>query len=117
MFYYFKDKQKLLEVKLEFKGHDYMFNSYKMQLYSVDISAPQAFQFCGILEVVYSAIFLGRLSLSSLTSTTPELLLLLRENKKKCFHGKHKLKGILYPYPLTENCIQYCIICYKGTSS
>jgi hypothetical protein len=35
MFYYFKDKQKLLEVKLEFKGHDYMFNSYKMQLYSV----------------------------------------------------------------------------------
>ena len=35
MLYYFKDKQKLLEVKLEFKGHDYMFNSYEMQLYSV----------------------------------------------------------------------------------
>jgi hypothetical protein len=35
MFYYFKDKHKLLEVKLEFKGHDYVFNSYEMQLYSV----------------------------------------------------------------------------------
>jgi hypothetical protein len=35
MFYYFNDKHKLLEVKLEFKGHDYVFNSYEMQLYSV----------------------------------------------------------------------------------
>jgi hypothetical protein len=35
MFYYFKDKHMLLEVKLEFKGHDYVFNSYEMQLYSV----------------------------------------------------------------------------------
>ncbi len=35
MFYYFKDKHKLLEVKLEFKGHNYMFNSYEMELYSV----------------------------------------------------------------------------------
>jgi hypothetical protein len=35
MFYYFKDKHKLLQVKLEFIGHDYMFNSYEMQLYSV----------------------------------------------------------------------------------
>jgi hypothetical protein len=34
MFYYFKDKHKLLEVKLEFKGHNYMFNSYEMDLYS-----------------------------------------------------------------------------------
>jgi hypothetical protein len=37
MFYYFKDKHKLFEVKLEFKGHDYMFNSYEIQLYSVYI--------------------------------------------------------------------------------
>jgi hypothetical protein len=34
MFYYFKDKHKLLEVKLEFKGHNYIFNSYEMELYS-----------------------------------------------------------------------------------
>ncbi len=34
MFHYFKDKHKLLEVKLEFKGHNYMFNSYEMELYS-----------------------------------------------------------------------------------
>ncbi len=34
MFYYFKDKDRLLEVKLEFKGHNCMFNSYKMELYS-----------------------------------------------------------------------------------
>jgi hypothetical protein len=38
MFYYFKDKHKLLEVKLEFKGHNYMFNSYEMELYSAPIS-------------------------------------------------------------------------------
>ncbi len=35
MFYYFKDKHKLLEVKLEFKEHNYMFKSQKMELYSV----------------------------------------------------------------------------------
>jgi hypothetical protein len=35
MFYYFKDKHRLSEVKLEFKGHNYMFNSYEMELYSV----------------------------------------------------------------------------------
>jgi hypothetical protein len=44
MFYYFKDKHKLLEVKLEFKGHNYKFKSYEMELYSVDrlipVSAP-----------------------------------------------------------------------------
>ncbi len=34
MFYYFKGKHKLLEVKLEFKGHNYMFKSYEMELYS-----------------------------------------------------------------------------------
>ncbi len=34
MFYYFKDKHRLSEVKLEFKGHNYMFNSYEMELYS-----------------------------------------------------------------------------------
>ncbi len=34
MFYYFKDKHKLLEVKLKFKGHNNMFNSYEMELYS-----------------------------------------------------------------------------------
>jgi hypothetical protein len=33
MFYYFQDKHKLLEVKLEFKEHYYMFNSYEMELY------------------------------------------------------------------------------------
>ncbi len=38
MFYYFKDKHKLLEVKLEFNGHNYMFNSYEMELYSVCVS-------------------------------------------------------------------------------
>ena len=37
MFYYFKDKHKLLEVKLEFKGHDYVFNCYKMQFYSAGV--------------------------------------------------------------------------------
>jgi hypothetical protein len=36
MFYYFKDKHRLLVVKLEFKGHNYMFDSYEMELYSVD---------------------------------------------------------------------------------
>jgi hypothetical protein len=35
MFYYFKDKHKLLEGKLEFKEYNYKFNSYKMELYSV----------------------------------------------------------------------------------
>jgi hypothetical protein len=35
MFYYFKDKHRLSEVKLEFKGQNYMFNSYEMELYSV----------------------------------------------------------------------------------
>jgi hypothetical protein len=34
MFYYFIDKHKLLKVKLEFKGHNYMFNSYETELYS-----------------------------------------------------------------------------------
>jgi hypothetical protein len=38
MFYYFKDKHKLLEVKLEFKGHNYMFKSYEMELYSVALA-------------------------------------------------------------------------------
>jgi len=36
MFYYFQDKLKLLEGKLEFKEHKYMFNSYEMELYSVE---------------------------------------------------------------------------------
>ena len=35
MFYYFKDKHRLSEVKLEFKGQNCMFNSYEMELYSV----------------------------------------------------------------------------------
>ncbi len=35
MFYYFQDKLKLLEGKLEFKEHKYMFNGYEMELYSV----------------------------------------------------------------------------------
>ncbi len=34
MFYFFKDKHRLSEVKLEFKGQNYMFNSYEMELYS-----------------------------------------------------------------------------------
>jgi hypothetical protein len=34
MLYYFKDKHRLSEVKLEFKGQNYMFNSYEMELYS-----------------------------------------------------------------------------------
>jgi hypothetical protein len=34
MFYYFKDKHKLLEGKLEFKEYNYKFNSYEMELYS-----------------------------------------------------------------------------------
>ncbi len=34
MFYYFQDKLKLLEGKLEVKEHKYMFSSYKMELYS-----------------------------------------------------------------------------------
>ncbi len=42
MFYYFKDKHRLSEVKLELKGHNYMFNSYEMELYSVvsDLHSP-----------------------------------------------------------------------------
>ena len=40
MFYYFQDKLKLLEGKLEFKEHKYMFNSYEMELYSVGSSDP-----------------------------------------------------------------------------
>jgi len=35
MLYYFKDKDRLSEVKLEFKGQNYMFDSYEMELYSV----------------------------------------------------------------------------------
>ncbi len=35
MFYYVKDKHKLLEGKLEFKEYNYKFNSYEMELYSV----------------------------------------------------------------------------------
>ncbi len=35
MFYYFKDKHWLSEVKLEFKGQNCMFNSYERELYSV----------------------------------------------------------------------------------
>ena len=31
MLYYFKDKHRLSEVKLEFKGQNYMFNSYEME--------------------------------------------------------------------------------------
>jgi hypothetical protein len=34
MFYYFKDKHKLLEANLKFKERKYMFNSYEMELYS-----------------------------------------------------------------------------------
>ncbi len=35
MFYYFQDKHKLSEGKLEFKEYNYKFNSYEMELYSV----------------------------------------------------------------------------------
>ncbi len=35
MFYYFQDKHKLLEGNLELKEHNYMFNSYEMELYCV----------------------------------------------------------------------------------
>jgi len=35
MFYYFQDKHKLLDGKLEFKDQNYNFNSYEMELYSV----------------------------------------------------------------------------------
>ncbi len=35
MFSYFQDKHWLLEENLEFKEHNYMFNSYEMELYSV----------------------------------------------------------------------------------
>ncbi len=35
MFYYFQDKHKLLEGKLQFKGHNYKFKSYEMELCSV----------------------------------------------------------------------------------
>jgi hypothetical protein len=38
MFYYFQDKHKLLEGNPEFKEHNYMFNSYEMELYSVGVS-------------------------------------------------------------------------------
>jgi hypothetical protein len=37
MFYYFQDKHKLLEGKLEFKEYNYKFNSYEMDLYSACI--------------------------------------------------------------------------------
>ena len=37
MLYYFKDKHRLSEVKLEFKGQNYMFNSYEMELYSGEL--------------------------------------------------------------------------------
>jgi hypothetical protein len=36
MFYFFEDKHRLSVVKLEFKGQNYMFNSYEMELYSAD---------------------------------------------------------------------------------
>jgi hypothetical protein len=36
MFYHFKDKHRLSEVKLEFKGQNCMFNSYEMELYSAE---------------------------------------------------------------------------------
>jgi hypothetical protein len=42
MFYYFKKNHKLLEGKLEFKKHDYMFNSYEILLYSVPAKVEAA---------------------------------------------------------------------------
>jgi hypothetical protein len=45
MFYYFKDKHRLSEVKLEFKGQNCMFNSYEMELYSDDKNCPWVFLF------------------------------------------------------------------------
>ena len=45
MFYYFKDKHRLSEVKLEFKGQNYMFNSYEMELYSVELSCQRVKKF------------------------------------------------------------------------
>jgi hypothetical protein len=44
MLYYFKDKHRLSEVKLEFKGQNYMFNSYEMELYSA--AAPPSPRWC-----------------------------------------------------------------------
>jgi hypothetical protein len=41
MVYYFKDKHRLSEVKLEFKGQNCMFNSYEMELYSVGTQRVQ----------------------------------------------------------------------------
>jgi hypothetical protein len=40
MFYYFQDKHKLLEGKLEFKEYNYKFDSYEMELNSVGLSFP-----------------------------------------------------------------------------
>jgi hypothetical protein len=37
MFYYSKDEHKLLEGKLKFKEHNYMFYSYEMELYSAGV--------------------------------------------------------------------------------
>ncbi len=47
MFYYFQDKHKLLDGKLEFKEQNYNFNSYEMELYSVVSKAtPKKIVFC-----------------------------------------------------------------------
>ena len=63
MFYYFKDKHRLSEVKLEFKGQNYMFNSYEMELYSEGSTITlklsqghQAFFKAGLLIYINSAI-------------------------------------------------------------
>ncbi len=47
MFYYFQEKHKLLDGKLEFKEQYYNFNSYEMELYSVvSKAAPKKIIFC-----------------------------------------------------------------------
>jgi hypothetical protein len=45
MFYYFKDKHKLLEGKVEFKEYNYKFNSYEIELYSDLVGASYFFAY------------------------------------------------------------------------
>ncbi len=49
MFYYFKNKHKLLEGKLEFKEYNYKFTSYEMELYSAHSTKPISTQ--GIISL------------------------------------------------------------------
>ena len=111
MFYYFKDKHRLSEVKLESKGHNYMFNSYEMELYSVYSSVPVDVQrslqcYSYIFAAIFVYIFVqstptficGRTCLCSLQSTLqrPITCLVFKVAKSAWLHFTHQTEISLF---------------------